>query len=91
MAFGDVRIDYDKIIECGNQLAELSTEYNNQIEELYRIVDELKSSWLGDRATRYTNAIESDREVYKAFGAKMNHVAGVYTLAGTNYKAVDSI
>ena len=91
MAFGDVRIDYDKIIDCGNQLANLSTDYIAQIDELYRIVDELKNSWLGDRATRYTNDIESFRESYKAFGAQMNHVASVYTLAGTNYKAADSI
>lgn len=91
MGSGDVRIEYDKIIDCGNQLSSLSTDYVNQIDELYRIVDELKNSWLGDRATRYTNDIESFRDLYKAFGSQMNHVADVYTLAGTNYKAADNM
>ena len=91
MALGDVRIDYDKIIDCGNQLSSLSADYISQIDELYRIVDELKESWLGDRATRYTNDLESFREMYKTFGSQMNHVSEVYTLAGTNYKAADSI
>ena len=91
MATGDVKINYETIIACGNELANLSTDYNAKIEELYRIVDELKNSWLGDRATRYTNAVESYREAYKAFGAKMNHVANVYTVAGTNYQIADTI
>ena len=54
-----IDIDPGQAISYGNQIVSNAETYNAEIKKIYGIVDDLKATWTGSAAQRFTDNIES--------------------------------
>ena len=84
-----ISIDPDQAISYGNQIVRNAETYNNEIKNIYTITDDLKRTWTGSAAQRFTDNIESFREEYEKFGQLINDFGKLLVSIGTDYRTLE--
>ena len=81
-----ISMDPEQAINYGNQIIQNSNTYNSEIKKIYSIVSDLKATWTGSAAQRFTDNIESFRADYEKFGQLINDFGELLVAIGKDYK-----
>ncbi len=84
-----ISMDPEQAISYGNQIIQNSTSYNNEIKNIYNRVNDLKQTWQGSAAQRFTDNIESFRADYEKFGKLINEFGELLVAIGKDYKNLE--
>ena len=84
-----ISMDPEQAISYGNQIIQNSATYNNEIKKIYSIVGDLKATWTGSAAQRFTDNIESFRADYEKFGQLINDFGELLVAIGKDYKNLE--
>ena len=67
-----ISMDPEQAISYGNEIIQDASSYNTEIKKIYSIVADLKATWTGSAAQRFTDNIESFKADYEKFGQLIN-------------------
>lgn len=84
-----INMDPEQAIACGNQIVQNASTYNTEIKKIYSIVGDLKQTWTGSAAQRFTDNIESFKADYEKFGQLINDFGELLTAIGKDYKNLE--
>ena len=84
-----ISMEPSAVIECGQNIKNSASEYNQKIEKIYSIVADLKNAWTGSAASRFTDKIESCEEEYKKFGTLINDFGALLEAIGKDYQNLE--
>lgn len=84
-----ISIDPEQAISYGNQIIRNATSYNDEIKKIYGIVDDLKKTWTGSAAQRFTDNIDSFKADYEKFGKLINDFGELLVAVGKDYKELE--
>jgi WXG100 family type VII secretion target len=84
-----ISMDPEQAISYGNQIIQNSTTYNNEIKKIYSTVGDLKATWTGSAAQRFTDNIESFKSDYEKFGKLINEFGELLVAIGKDYKNLE--
>lgn len=84
-----INMDPEQAIACGNQIVQNASTYNTEIKKIYSIVSDLKQTWTGSAAQRFTDNIESFKADYEKFGQLINDFGELLTAIGKDYKNLE--
>lgn len=84
-----INMDPEQAISYGNQIVQNAATYNTEIKKIYSIVGDLKSTWTGSAAQRFTDNIESFKEDYEKFGTLINDFGELLVAIGKDYKDLE--
>ncbi len=84
-----INMDPEQAIACGNQIIQNAGTYNNEIKKIYSIVSDLKTTWTGSAAQRFTDNIDSFRTDYEKFGQLINDFGELLVAIGKDYKNLE--
>lgn len=84
-----ISIDPEQAISYGNEIIKDATSYNEEIKNIYNIVTDLKATWTGSAAQRFTDNIESFKEDYEKFGKLINDFGELLVAIGKDYKSLE--
>ena len=84
-----INMDPEQAISYGNQIVQNASTYNTEIKKIYSIVSDLKTTWTGSAAQRFTDNIESFRDDYEKFGKLINDFGELLVAIGKDYKNLE--
>ena len=84
-----IKMSPQDAISYGNKIVQNSRDYNAQIKKIYSIVNDLKTTWTGTAAQRFTDDIESFRKDYEDFGKLINDFGELLTAIGKDYQSLE--
>lgn len=84
-----INMDPEQAISCGNEIIQDAATYNAEIKKIYSIVNDLKTTWTGSAAQRFTDNIESFRADYEKFGQLINDFGELLVAIGKDYKNLE--
>lgn len=84
-----INMDPEQAITYGNQVIQNAASYNSEIRKVYSIVNDLKASWTGSAAQRFTDNIESFKAEYEKFGKLINDFGELLVAIGKDYKSLE--
>lgn len=84
-----ISMDPEQAIAYGGQIIENASAYNTEIQKIYSIVDDLKATWTGSAAQRFTDNIGSFRADYEKFGQLINDFGELLVAIGKDYKNLE--
>ena len=70
--------DPAKLISDGGSISATAEQFKNEITKIYQVIDDLKRSWTGDSAKRYTDGIEEFRPQLEEFAKLIDYLYGKY-------------
>ena len=84
-----INMDPEQAISYGNQIVQNAATYNTEIKKIYSIVGDLKTTWTGSAAQRFTDNIESFKADYEKFGKLINDFGELLVAIGKDYKDLE--
>ena len=84
-----ITMDPEQAISYGNQIIQNASAYNAEIKKVYSIVTDLKTTWTGSAAQRFTDNIESFRADYEKFGQLIEDFGELLVAIGKDYKNLE--
>lgn len=84
-----INIDPEQAINYGNEIVQHAAAYNTEINKIYSIVGDLKATWTGSAAQRFTDNIESFKADYEKFGKLINDFGELLVAIGKDYKDLE--
>ena len=84
-----INVDYQTLISYGKDVQSLSSEYQNEINNIYSIVDDLKRTWTGTAAERFTSNIEKYKSDYEKFGKTIQQFGELLESVGRDYQRIE--
>ncbi len=84
-----IQMSPEDAITYGNEIVQNAASYNTEINKIYSIVDDLKTTWTGSAAQRFTDNIESFREDYQKFGQLINDFGELLVAIGKDYQNLE--
>ena len=85
-----INIDPELVQSYGNEVIAGAESYNKEITKIYEYIDELKATWTGSAAQRFTDNIESFREDYQKFGELINNFGELLVAIGKDYQSLEN-
>jgi len=84
-----ISMDPEQAISYGNEIIQDASSYNTEIRKIYSIVGDLKATWTGSAAQRFTDNIESFKADYEKFGKLINEFGELLVAIGKDYKNLE--
>ena len=84
-----IKMSPQDAISYGNKIVQNASDYNAQIKNIYNIVNDLKTTWTGTAAQRFTDDIESFRTDYENFGKLINDFGELLAAIGKDYENLE--
>ncbi len=84
-----ISIEPSKAIQYGEQIIQNASTYNNEIKRIYSIVGDLRTSWTGTAAQKFTDNIESFKADYEKFGQLINQFGELLVAIGKDYQKLE--
>lgn len=84
-----INMDPEQAIKYGNEIINDASSYNTEIKNIYSIVSDLKATWTGSAAQRFTDNIDSFKEDYEKFGKLINDFGELLVAIGKDYKNLE--
>lgn len=85
-----ISMEPSEVISCGKTITENAAIYNEEIKNIYLIVDDLKKSWTGTAADRFTGNIENFRKDYEDFGQLITDFGALLEAIGKDYENLEN-
>lgn len=85
----NINMDPELAISYGSQIVQNAAAYNTEIKKIYSIVGDLKTTWTGSAAQRFTDNIEAFKADYEKFGKLINDFGELLTAIGKDYKNLE--
>ena len=85
----NISIDPVRAQKLGNLIVQKSEEYKNEVNNLYRIISDLKLAWTGTAAQKFTNDIEAFKDDYIKFGKLINDYGELLSAIGKDYQRLE--
>lgn len=82
--------DPAKLISDGGSISATAEQFKSEITKIYQVVDDLKASWTGDSARRYTDGIESFKSELEEFAKIIGQFGELISAVGTDYLKLES-
>lgn len=82
--------DIGRLINDGSEISATAIEFSKEINNIYSIVDQLKMSWTGESAKRYTDNIESFKQDFIDFATKLNQYGELINTVGRDYDKLEN-
>ena len=77
-------VNPELLSQYGRQIAGLATDYNAEINSIYKTIDELNNSWHGDTAALFNSAVKGFEGELKSLGTKIEELGeDLVAVAGT--------
>lgn len=67
-----------------------ATEFEKEIANIYTTIDDLKNSWTGESATRYTQEIEKYKSDFVSLAKTLKQHGALAKAAGTDYNELEN-
>ena len=84
-----VTVNANKLIECGEEIVNLSEEYNDLINNLFDKLSKIpQTCWTGESANQYVSIVSKDRNIYTGFGKGLITYGNAIKAAGNNLNYV---
>lgn len=82
----DIIVKKDELANYGNQMLNISNEFNRDIKKFTRIIEEINDAWDGADALKYVNTmkdkyirnLEDTRKTIENYASFLNKVGDVY-------------
>ena len=84
-----IKMDPEQAISYGSQIINNASSYNAEIRKIYEIVGDLKTTWTGSAAQRFTDNIDSFKADYEQFGKLINEFGELLVAIGKDYKNLE--
>ena len=81
--------DYEQLISDGKRIQNTTREFQSEIDNIYSIIDDLKNSWTGESAKRYTDDIEGFKEDFLKLADLMLDHGTLIESVGKDYKRLE--
>ncbi len=81
--------DPQGLAEAGEKIIDTSNNFKTEIDNIYNTVDELKRTWTGDAAKRYTDEIEKFKEDLYTFEKLINGHGQLVNRVGREYTKLE--
>ena len=85
----DLSIDYNQTRQLGNNLLEKGNEFSEVLSKIISENDNLKNSWKGSDAEKYTNAVAAEIENMKILNKAINEMGEFLINAANAYERVN--
>ena len=87
----DIQIqDPGKLVNDGGAISESATQFQGEITKIYGIIDDLKNSWVGQSASRFTEGVESYRTDFENFAKAIGQFGELISAVGTDYQNLEN-
>ena len=88
----DVNIESVKnLIDQGATISEKAAELNDEIKNIYDIVDQLKKAWQGQSSSRYAENIEKFRPDLEEFADALDAHGKILNETGLKYQKLEDV
>lgn len=84
-----INVDPEQTIEAGESIVSSAKEFQDNVKNIYEVVEDLKTEWTGSAAQRFTDNIESFKEQYEKFGKLLNDFGDLLSAIGKDYRDLD--
>ena len=81
--------DYEKLIVDGEEVVTTAERFKEEIDKIYSTIDELKKTWTGSSAEKYTTNIESFKEDLYTFQKLISGHGSLVNAVGKDYKRLE--
>lgn len=85
----DLSIDYNQTRQLGNNILEKGNEFSEVLSKIISENDNLKNSWKGGDAEKYTNAVAAEIENMKILNKAINEMGEFLINAANAYERVN--
>jgi len=85
----DLSIDYNQTRQLGNNILEKGNEFSEVLSKIISENDNLKNSWKGSDAEKYTNAVAAEIENMKILNKAINEMGEFLINAANAYERVN--
>ena len=85
----DLSIDYNQTRQLGNNILEKGNEFSEVLSKIISENDNLKNSWKGSDAEKYTNAVAAEIENIKILNKAINEMGEFLINAANAYERVN--
>ena len=85
----DLSIDYNQTRQLGNNILEKGNEFSEVLSKIISENDNLKNSWKGSDAEKYTNAVAAEIENMKILKKSINEIGEFLIKAANAYERVN--
>ena len=82
-------IDYNQTRQLGNNILEKGNEFSEVLSKIISENDNLKNSWKGSDAEKYTNAVAAEIENMKILNKAINEMGEFLINAANAYERVN--
>ena len=84
----DLRVNYDETITTGNNVTNKGEEFEQLLNKINAVNNNLKAYWEGQDASKYSNAVEQQAQTMKALQETIVEIGAFLVKAGNSYKEV---
>jgi len=84
-----INIDPEQAITYGNEIITDAGSYSSEIKVIYDIITDLKNSWSGTAAQRFTDNVESYKQSFEELGQYLNDVGELLVAIGKDYNSLE--
>ena len=85
----DLSIDYNQTRQLGNNILEKGNEFSEVLSKIISENDNLKNSWKGSDADKYTGAVAAEIENMKVLNKTINEMGEFLINAANAYERVN--
>lgn len=84
-----VKVDGNKLVECGEEIIRLTNEYNQLINDLFAKITSIQATaWTGNGASKYVARVRQEKNNYVVFGNCIRSYGSAIKNAGQNFNYI---
>lgn len=86
----DIQIqDPGRLISDGGEMSAAAQQFQQEVTKIYGIIDDLKRSWAGQSAQRFTEGVESYRTDFENFAKAIGQFGELISAVGQDYQHLE--
>ncbi len=82
-----LRINFSETITTGNQVSTKGSEFQDLLNKVDAVNNELKTYWEGTDASKYTSAVEQQAQVMKELATTVDEIGTFLVKVGNAYQS----
>ena len=87
----DINIqDPGRLVTDGNEISVVGNQFKQEVEKIYGIIDDLKRSWAGQSAQRFTEGVEGYRTDFETFAKAIGQFGELISAVGQDYQNLEN-
>ena len=87
----NISVNPELLAQYGNQIAGLATDYNSEINAVFKTIDELNNSWHGDAANLFNTTVKGFENDLKSLGSKIEEMGNDLVAIANTYSSYNDM